>query len=66
MAEIKSNRKYIMVLIIIWLAFVIWEIAVFFWAKKEEGPIIRADLVILLPILVGISIWCLYKIFKNA
>ena len=51
-----------LVLIIVYL---IWEIAVQIWSRTEVGPIIRADLLIIYPVLIILIIISLYQRIKN-
>jgi hypothetical protein len=55
-------QKTTIVLIIIYL---IWEIIVWFWAKKESGPIIRADLFFIYPVLGVLVIISLFQLFRR-
>jgi hypothetical protein len=45
--------------------YLIWEIVVQLWSRTEEGPIIRADLLIIYPILVILIIISLYQRIRN-
>ncbi|WP_074407902.1 hypothetical protein [Aquimarina megaterium] len=49
------------------LAYIIWEICVWNWAKSQEygGAIIRVDLVIILPILLVLIIISLVQFFRK-
>lgn len=57
--------KYeIITLTIGWLSFLIWEYYVQQWAAQQQGggAIIRVDLIIILPALVMLTLWVLFRI----
>ena len=49
--------------IVLFIAYIIWEIAVRIWSKSQAGAIIRVDLMIIYPILVILIIISLYQYF---
>ncbi len=59
----KKTSKIILGLC--WIAFIIWEILVINWAKKQEDAVIRIDLVIILPILILFTIFMLFNIYRD-
>lgn len=60
-----KNTFEILVLIIAWSSFGIWEWCVYEWAKDVAGPIIRVDLVLLLPALIALTVWMVIRFFKQ-
>jgi hypothetical protein len=46
-------------------SYLIWEVIVQIWARKIEGPIIRADLLFIYPVLVILIIISLYQRIRN-
>jgi len=60
----KESKKYIIVIITMWVVFIIWELFVFRWAQQIEGPIIRVDLIIILPALIGVTGYCIAQIIR--
>ena len=62
----NNKKNYKIALVTIWVIYIAYEAYLYFvWAPQEPGPIIRADLFIFWPILLGVSIFLLYKIFKK-
>lgn len=57
-------RFEILTLIIGWMAFGIWEFFVAQWSKAMVEPMIRVDLIIILPGLIFLTIWVLLKLSK--
>jgi hypothetical protein len=51
--------------IVLILIYIIWEIIVWFWAKKESGPIIRADLFFIYPVLGILVIISLFQLIRG-
>lgn len=51
--------------ILLIIAWVIWEFSVSKWAETESGPIIRVDLVIIIPIMLIMLLISLYQLFKK-
>ncbi len=49
-------------LIVIWSSFIVWELQITKWEKTITGPAIRVDLVLILPILIGITIYVIDQI----
>ncbi|WP_024768482.1 hypothetical protein [Aquimarina macrocephali] len=49
-------------LIVVWSSFIIWELQITKWEKTITGPSIRVDLVLILPILIGITIYVIDQI----
>ena len=55
--------KYeIIAIIVSWTSFLVWEYYVQQWASNVEGPVIRVDLIFLLPALVMLTLWVIFKI----
>ena len=52
--------------LVLLMAYGVWEIIVWQWAKKEPGPIIRADLVFIYPVLAIFVIISLVQYFKKS
>lgn len=48
-----------------WFLFIIWEIMLHQWLKNEEMAVFRIDLFIILPGLIGITIYYFHKIQKE-
>jgi hypothetical protein len=46
-------------------AYLIWEIVVQVWARNIDGPIIRADLLIIYPVLITLTFISLYQQIKK-
>ncbi|MCF6348486.1 MAG: hypothetical protein L3J20_09340 [Flavobacteriaceae bacterium] len=61
----KSHKYLIGFLVFSWISFIIWEIYVEKWAANETGPVIRVDLIIIIPVLLIITIFVLYKLFRK-
>lgn len=61
----KTTHILIAFLIVLWTSFIIWEIQVHKWAQITEGPIIRVDLIFILPILVLTTVYVFYHIKKK-
>lgn len=60
--------KFQVVTIFLIIAYFIWELFVWFWAKGQPeggGAIIRVDLIIIYPILFVLIIISLYQYFKK-
>lgn len=58
--------KYeIIAIIVSWTSFLVWEYYVQQWANNVDGPIIRVDLIILLPALVMLTLWMIFKMKTN-
>ncbi|NOQ91110.1 MAG: hypothetical protein GQ552_00175 [Flavobacteriaceae bacterium] len=54
--------------ILLIIAYFIWELFVWFWAKgqpESSGAIIRVDLIIIFPILLVLIIVSIYQYFKK-
>ncbi|WP_214828851.1 hypothetical protein [Exiguobacterium algae] len=51
--------------IVLFIAWGVWEFFVYDWAKTEDGPIIRADLVFILPILAIMLILSIVQLFRR-
>ncbi|NER12826.1 hypothetical protein GWK08_05200 [Leptobacterium flavescens] len=60
MKKIKKNVG--IGILITWVAFFMWELQVQKWIDKMEEPVMRLDLVIILP---GILLMTLYFLLKN-
>ena len=45
--------------------YLIWEVVVQLWARTEEGPIIRVDLLVIYPVLLILIIISLYQRIRN-
>lgn len=58
----KENLAF---LLIIWTIFLIWELQVIKWAGTVEDPIIRVDLVVILPGIIILSYYLLRSLKKN-
>lgn len=52
-------------LVIIWVVFLVWEYFVQQWAKDVNGPIIRVDLVLILPVLLIGSGVLIYQLVRK-
>lgn len=52
-------------LLIIWSIFLIWELQVIKWAETVEEPIIRVDLVVILPGIIILSYYLLRSLKKE-
>lgn len=61
-----QNRILIGILIIIWIAFGLWQIANRDLLKDAPEGIVRLDLFLVLPALVAITIGLLYLILKDS
>ncbi len=50
-----------------YIAYIIWEIVVWNWAKSlpPSDPIIRSDLVIIIPVLAVLTVISLVQYFRN-
>ena len=57
-------RFEILTLLIGWIAFGVWEYFVSQWSEEIVGPMIRVDLIIILPGLIFLTIWVLLKLTK--
>lgn len=58
--------KYeIIAIVVSWTSFLVWEYSIYQWAKNVTGAIIRVDLIILLPALVMLTLWMLFKMIKG-
>ena len=56
------KHKYeIIAIIVSWTSFLVWEYYVEQWATDIAGPIIRVDLIILLPALAMLTLWMIFK-----
>lgn len=53
----------LIILIVVWLIFVMWEIEVTKWIKEEALQVFRIDLVIILPGLVFLTLYTLKNSF---
>lgn len=53
-------------LVIIWVVFLVWEYFVQQWAKDVNGPIIRVDLVLILPVLLIGSGVLIYQLVRKS
>ncbi|PCJ96985.1 MAG: hypothetical protein COA50_06770 [Flavobacteriaceae bacterium] len=63
---LKGANKYLcLFLLIIWSTFIVWEIQVREWLSYETEFIFRADLVIILPILILLSLYVTYIIMNQ-
>lgn len=51
--------------LILLLTYLIWEVVVQIWSRNEEGPIIRADLILIYPILGIMIILSLYQLIRK-
>ncbi|WP_074409770.1 MULTISPECIES: hypothetical protein [Aquimarina] len=49
-------------LVVIWSSFIVWELQITKWEKTITGPVIRVDLVLILPILIGVTIYVIDQI----
>jgi hypothetical protein len=47
------------------IAYLIWELIVKFWAKNESGPIIRADLFFIYPVLGVFVLISLFQLIRK-
>ncbi len=45
--------------------YLIWEVVVQLWARTEEGPIIRVDLLVIYPVLAILITISLYQRIRN-
>ncbi len=45
--------------------YVVWEIVVQIWAMSETGPIIRADLILIYPILIVLILISTIQYFRQ-
>jgi len=52
-------------LTVIWSSFVFWELHITKWVIHVNGPIMRIDLIVILPILIGITIYVVYQVLAN-
>lgn len=57
-------RFELLTLLIGWIAFGVWEYLVSQWSMNIVEPIIRVDLIIILPGLVFLTVWMLLKLTK--
>ena len=53
----------LIILIVVWLIFVMWEIEVTKWIKEEALQVFRIDLIIILPGLVFLTLYTLKNSF---
>ncbi|PKV48619.1 hypothetical protein ATE84_0622 [Aquimarina sp. MAR_2010_214] len=49
-------------LIVVWSSFIVWEMQITKWERTITGPATRVDLVLILPILIGITIYVIDQI----
>lgn len=61
----RNKKYYLFAIAICWTAFILWEIMVHQWAKNIEGPLIRVDLVLILPLMLLITAFSLFKAFSQ-
>lgn len=61
----KKKQVFLILLIVLWVGYGIYELAVWQWSKNEIGPVIRADLFFIFPILFLLSVFFLYSYFKK-
>jgi len=61
----KKKTIYLILLIALWIGYAFYELAVWEWTKNEIGAVIRADLVLIFPILILSSVLLLYFYFKK-
>ncbi len=54
---------FLIILIIVWLIFVMWEIEVTKWIREESLHVFRIDLIIILPGLVFLTLYTLKNSF---
>ena len=60
----KITKTQILTIVSLILYFV-WELNVITWAKTESGPIIRIDLIYILPVLIVLIVISLIQFFKR-
>ncbi|PCI07295.1 MAG: hypothetical protein COB73_08500 [Flavobacteriaceae bacterium] len=60
-----SKKRRFLFLIALWLAYFIWEYFVQQWSKTESTPIIRVDLIIIIPLLLIATSVIFYKNYKD-
>lgn len=58
----KENLAF---LLIIWTIYLIWEFQVIKWAEAFKGPVMRVDLVVILPGLILLSYYLLRDLKKQ-
>ena len=63
----KLMTKVQIITIGAYIAYIIWEIIVWFWARSlpDYDPIIRADLLIILPVLLILTVISLFQYFRK-
>lgn len=63
----NKNRKkrYLIILIAIWVLYGIYEFIVWRWSQNEIGAVIRVDLLIIYPLLLLLSIFLIFRFFKK-
>ncbi len=64
----SDKVKYLLLIFTAWAGFGIWEYYVQQWAAAQPpggGAVIRVDLVLLFPVLLLITGWSLYQIFRK-
>ena len=61
----KRKIIWLVILVILWSSYGIWEYHVTQWAKTEQTPVIRVDLVLIIPILIAFTVFTLYKLFRK-
>lgn len=59
------KKENLALLLITWTIFLIWELQVIKWAETVKGPIIRVDLVVILPGIIILSYYLLRGLKKN-
>lgn len=62
MKKLTKTQMATLLLIVGWIA---WEYYVSIWAKDVMGPIIRVDLIIILPIIAIMSILSIVQFIKR-
>jgi hypothetical protein len=45
--------------------YIIWEVVVQIWSRTEDGPIIRADLLFIYPVLITLIAISLFQLLKR-
>lgn len=53
-------------LVVIWSSFIVWELQITKWEKAISGPAVRVDLVLILPILIGVTIYVMDQIITKS
>ncbi len=59
------KKENLALLLIVWAIYLIWELQVMKWAETVEGPIIRVDLVVILPGIIILSYYLIRGLKKN-